>query len=158
MNATTITITAGDAGAGALGRALVAPMKDLDTYRVGRVWHTIWHRDQQPHGTTVDAIKQLGGGPLGVGQSLVFQTADEQILGHSRVTGIRIMDPALATTADIKALGRGTDRSALQEAGNGSRCWYVTFEPVRQAPQEAEHGRSNPRQSDGLRSAVPVHR
>lgn len=142
MNARIITLTAAHIGTDILGCAWIIPMKDLDMYRVGRVWHTIWHRDQQTHGATVDEVRQLGGGRLRVGQPLIFQMADEQIAGHGRVTAISIMDPAQASSADIANLVSAFDRSALQTESPQARCWYVTFEPVALNGRAIESGRS----------------
>jgi hypothetical protein len=40
---------------------LIAYLGDLDTYRRGPVWHTIWHKEALPHGLEVQAFRSLGG-------------------------------------------------------------------------------------------------
>jgi hypothetical protein len=106
---------------------LIAYLGDLDTYRLGPAWHTIWHKDALPHGLDVDAFRSLGGGGLEVGQRLALQ-ADGGGFLNCKVKGIRIIDPAQARRDVIEAVSYDTGRAARGSASGAARCWLVTLE------------------------------
>ena len=128
IDLTHIFVPAGSARPQAAPPTLIAYLGDLDTYRLGPAWHTIWHKDALPHGLTVEAFRSLGGGGLEVGQRLALQSDGGRFVDSGRVKTIRVIDPARARQEMIAAISFDTGRAARGSASGVARCWLITLE------------------------------
>lgn len=127
IDLTHIFVPAGSSRAKAAAPTLIAYLGDLDTYRLGPAWHTIWHKDALPHGLGVDAFRSLGGGGLEVGQSLALQ-GDGGGFVNCRVKGIRVIDPVHARNELKQAISYDTGRAARGSASGAPRAWLIILE------------------------------
>ncbi len=109
-------------------RTLIAYLGDLDTYRRGPVWHTIWHKEALPHGLDVQAFRSLGGQTIEVGQELLLHGEAGQGVRFARVTAIRVIDPAQANGTLAEAAIHSTGRTATIPVTQSPRCWLITVE------------------------------
>ena len=107
---------------------LIVPLGDLDTYRVGPVWYTIWHREDLAHGTPVEAFRPLGGDALAVGQAVALGTAETQPDRQGRITAIQVIDPAQANGELHRAQPYAAGRRSPQTGQTPTRCWLITVE------------------------------
>ncbi len=107
---------------------LIAYLGDLDTYRRGPVWHTIWHKEALPHGLEVQAFRSLGGQTIEVGQDILLPHEAGQGVRFARVAAIRAVDPAQLNGALDGAADLPTGRVAPGPIRQNPRCWVITVE------------------------------